>query len=470
MAGRPVAVRTAGGGGLLYGLITFVIISVVALGGMIFALTNVKQAEDDAARLRARLDQIGEPSAYYRDEASARRTKAVTVLESDLGDLAKLVTGNPQMVRPAISEEARRLLSGAAKVHDGVVREGSSLFDALRALEAELTNSKKQIGELRGLVSALEAERDGLVAGLKAARDEYQASVEELRNDLLQTEKDKTDAIAAKDAQLQALEASVTGRTEELNRERSQATSRRQEYEIALMRQQNQMSDMRKQLEGLRGDVFNPEEILRKADGRVLRAIPGSDVVYVNVGSRDGARPGLGFEVYSEQPDPGQTVRGKASIEIVSTTPTTAECRVTRSTAGQPIIEGDLIVNVTFERNYKPKFVVRGSFDLNYDGIVDSQDAERIAAMIRDWGGQVAPDLDETTNYVVIGVAPFVPHAPPGRTLSPVVQVQMEHQEMARRQFTDLIERARAMSIPVITQSQFLFLTGYTGSTAMHHR
>jgi hypothetical protein len=150
--------------------------------------------------------------------------------------------------------------------------------------------------------------------------------------------------------------------------------------------------------------------------------------------------------------------------------PDTAECMVTRSTPGQPIIEGDIVVNLAFERNRKPKFVVRGSFDLNYDGVIDANDIERVSALIRDWGGQVVAELDETTDFVVVGVAPAVPRVLPGVPVSPVVQVQVERQKLARTEFAGLIEKAKTLNIPVITQSQLLFLTGYAGETAARQR
>lgn len=147
-----------------------------------------------------------------------------------------------------------------------------------------------------------------------------------------------------------------------------------------------------------------------------------------------------------------------------------AECRVTRRAPGQPIIEGDIIVNIAFERNRVPKFVIRGDFDLNYDGIIDFDGVEEVKSLIRQWGGQIADDLDESVDFVVIGLAPKPPTFGPEEQVSDVVRDQAQQRELMASQFRALIEQAQKMYIPVITQNQFLFLTGYAGEATAVRR
>ena len=47
---------------------------------------------------------------------------------------------------------------------------------------------------------------------------------------------------------------------------------------------QNDLEAMREQVRIYKPGGFDPYDILKKADGRVLRAIPGSDVVYIDAG------------------------------------------------------------------------------------------------------------------------------------------------------------------------------------------
>jgi hypothetical protein len=471
MAGRPVAARATGGGGLLYGLISFSVLSVISLGGMIFALTNLKRAQEEAARFKGRLDQYGSPPAYFTDEAAARRSPVFAVMKADLDALAQMVTGKPDGIRPAIESEVRRMVSAVRKAHPEAVRsDDEALLVSLQGLDRALTDLKRRSAELSAQVAQLQESRDALTEGLRLAREEFESQVRQLAAEVDRIQQEKSAALEAKDRQLSSLQASSEAQAREWNSERTQIANERRENEVLFGRLRKQIGDLQEQVKVLRADAFDPQAILAKADGRILRAIPASDIVYIDIGSRDGLKAGTGFEVIADTPSPGPVVRGKASLEVVTVRPDTAECMVTRSTPGQPIIEGDIVVNLAFERNRKPKFVVRGSFDLNYDGVIDANDIERVSALIRDWGGQVVAELDETTDFVVVGVAPAVPRVLPGVPVSPVVQVQVERQKLARTEFAGLIEKAKTLNIPVITQSQLLFLTGYAGETAARQR
>ena len=239
-----------------------------------------------------------------------------------------------------------------------------------------------------------------------------------------------------------------------------EGTSQVRELELELSRSHNQIASLQQQIQGLKG-TFDREAILRKADGRILRAIPGSDVVYINLGRNENVKVGMTFEVFPQLSTGPYTLRGKASLEVATLMEDTAECRVTRRVPSQPIVEGDIVVNIAYEQRREPKFVVRGEFDLNYDGVPDFDGIEHITSIIQQWGGKVVNDLDETVDFVVIGVAPTVREAPPGA--SDIVRDQAERTALAHSQFQRLIEQAQGMYIPVITQNQFLFLTGLCG-------
>ena len=133
MAGRPVAAR--GGGGLLYGLIAFVIVAVAGIGGFVWQLTSneaLRSASDSNAR---RLTQYGTPLPYYLNEATARGSSAFSVMQKDIEDLAFLTTGKRDAVRPAIVESSNRLLQEvAATTPSGTIEASDTLHTALRKL------------------------------------------------------------------------------------------------------------------------------------------------------------------------------------------------------------------------------------------------------------------------------------------------------------------------------------------------
>jgi len=93
---------------------------------------------------------------------------------------------------------------------------------------------------------------------------------------------------------------------------------------------------------------------------------------------------------------------------------------------------------------------------------VDFDGAEQVAHLIRQWGGQVVDKLDESVDFVVIGLSPGAAVSPaPGGPVSEVVRAQRQQKALEAGQFSDIVQQAQRMFIPVITQNQFLYLLGY---------
>jgi len=463
MAGRPAAGRSGGLTGLHYGLITFVILFVLALAAAIWLGTMVQGAREGKAKSDRRNEQFGTPPPYYVEEANSRGSTVATVMDEHLRSYANLVSGDPDAVWPAAEQAANAQLAQTAAAHAGTLNPGDTLLTAVQRLDEGLSKAKLTSADLLTELQVVQDENQSLKEGIKGAQDQFEAQVAALNERVAQLDREKTDALTAKDEQLSDLRATLEDNTQETNRLNQEWVSQRRTRDLEIGRLQTHVSELQKKMQALKPTALDPAAILTKADGRIVRAIPGSDIVYINLGANDRIKPGMGFEVFSRTHEPRQGLRGKASIEVATAMQNTAECRVTRATPGEPIVEDDVCVNIAYERGRLPKFVVRGEFDLNYDGTVDFDGIERVTAIINQWGGQVVPELDETVDFVVIGARPQAPEIASGEPVSAVVQALAEDKRLARSRFRELVDRATAMYIPVITQNQFLFLTGYVG-------
>ncbi|MGD8453068.1 MAG: hypothetical protein PVJ57_14715 [Phycisphaerae bacterium] len=472
MAGRPATVRGGGLTGLHYGLIAFVVISLVSLAGFILQLTKVKEATERAASVQRRLDKYGRPPApigtYCENEATARGTTVFSVLGTDRDKMAELIAGTKDTIAPSLEEEVNGLLAQIADNKPGVVNPGDTLLTAVRKLDEQLTQANNTNHATATELAEKKLDVESLTQQLKAARDQYESQVEQLTAQHEQDRQNFADQLSEKETQLADIQNTLEVREQQLQQLQREGATDLREKQLELDRANRQIADLQKNIQALKGS-FDADAILKKADGRVRRALPGSDVVYIDLGAKEGINVGMTFEVYPQLGGPTQSIRGKASLEVATVMEDTAECRVTRTTAGQPIIEGDIVVNIAYEQNRKPKFVVRGDFDLNYDGQIDAfGGVDQIEAIIRQWGGQVVPELDESIDFVVIGVPPRPGEVPAGA--SDIVRDQAERRLLERTEFGRLIDQARSMYIPVITQNQFLFLTGYAGDGVTRER
>ncbi len=460
MAGRPVAAR--GSSGMLYGLIAFVIVAVASLGGFVWQLTGNKALQSANDRAQSDLRSYGPPPPYYKDEARARGSAVFTAMNDDIKALALLTSGNEEAVRPAIAASANKLLRQVAAATPGV-NEGDQLLKALASLHVDASKLRVENATLTAELDQTRQAKQTAEDNLQTVRNEFEAQVAELQEEFDQVARQSAEQLAAKDEQLARQQAEAEAIGEELSRAKVAQQAADGNHEIEIHKLTERRKALEDQLAVYKGG-FDPYDILTKADGRVLRAIPGSDVVYINLGEKDRIKPGLTFEVFSPTAgDRRGDFRGKASIEVADVMDTTAECLVTRTVPGRPIVEGDIIVNIAYERNRLPKFVVRGEFDLDYDGQTDRDGLETVTAIIQAWGGQVVDKIDETTDFLVVGRGPQVPEFSAQRPVSDVIR------DLADSRLDDLVEyqrdleQARTLYVPVITQSQFLFLTGYSG-------
>jgi hypothetical protein len=231
------------------------------------------------------------------------------------------------------------------------------------------------------------------------------------------------------------------------------------DLELEILRKDNRIAELNDLIRDLRPDMPT-EPLVAQADGEVLRVLPEADKVYINIGARDRVIVGLPFTVFSQQQGIDPTGQGKATIRVINVFETTSECRIVERSRQAPIADGDLIANIAFDPERTYSFVVAGEFDLNNDGTVDSQGAQRVRDMIREYGGQVQQDVSVRTDFVVLGEEP-VPPLRPGDT-APPSEVQLYEDKMAAvERYNAIRQNAIDLQIPLLNSNRFLAFVGY---------
>jgi hypothetical protein len=179
---------------------------------------------------------------------------------------------------------------------------------------------------------------------------------------------------------------------------------------------------------------------------------------------RFGGIPGLGEEAdagsgTASDPTLVALPQGKASIEVVRLSNRQAECRIIRQSVGQPVVEGDLIANLVYDKNTKYSFVVFGEFDLDQDGTPTPGDAEVVQRLITQWGGKLQQGVAVDTDYVVLGFEPEVPLREDNET--PTDVIRRENAEKAAEAYAAVRNRAIELNVPILNQNRFLYYVGY---------
>lgn len=444
------------------GMIVFAALWLTATVALVILYTgqeDLKNERDRVALHNSKLITDNEERSL--ELAKAAREGGPTVvglIEEARSRTAELASGTAGDSVAAIKAKRDALLASirADGVVDGDSVDGRSYHDILTTVYTACKKEADLRKAAESRAAQLEADMTKLVEADAARKNEFDQHTKETADKLARCESERDGFRDTSGKSVRDMESEI----EELKRRNTTEVSNerrlRLDAEQRLAELQERFSAQQEKLGGL---MIGPEELstARKADGRILTAVPGDKVVYIDRGAKDTLTLGLQFAVYSAHTGIPADGRGKAQIEVVSIFPTSAECRIVWRAPTAVILEGDLIANPIYDPARPPTFLVLGEFDLDRDGNLDRNGAQTVEALIKSWGGKVSEDLSPLTDFVVLGAPPKKPRA----TTDETVSIGTSTGENAWEKYNTVAEAARTMSVPVMTQNVFLSFLGY---------
>jgi hypothetical protein len=440
---------------------TITILSVTAVTLFIFTivyLSNYQALDKELKQERVDTEQFVTTGERNIDEvrnivtrAGQQRKSAIGYLVDSQKQIMEWVTGNPN---DTVTDLGARL--------DGIPG-------------AKTTPATRLIGDRDAQIANLQGQLATAQAAVTAAREDLQAEVDsknELQRVHAETVERMGEQIEQQRAEVDTYRRQVQEATDNMD---SRVAGIRADYEA-------EKSDLVGRLNAAQQTVLDLEEQLAKlrqtsrdvtlaplpeaglADGSILNVFPQDNYVVIGRGRADKVVLGMTFAVYSQgttiRPGPDGTYpRGKAAIEVISIDQNSSRARIIGSTAGDPIVRGDIIANAVYDPEKIYKFVVYGNFDTNRDGIATPQERLNIEAMIDRWGGNVQDDLGGDVDFLVLGERPILPPPPPGTAQIELVREFVRLREVVER-YDELLARAQSTSIPILNQNSLATLIG----------
>ena len=399
-------------------------------------------------------------------EARPGGPTVVGLLEEARRELANLATGDDtddiETVRRKRDQLAEAMVNDRM-VPDAAEYAGLSFFDGMTMLYETYKAENALRREAENRVEQLDAEVARLVDLNAEQKNDFDARAAELSDRLAQIEADRTafrternEAVAQLQRQFEEQRAQADA---DITTERAQSASLKRdlaELRKRFVSQQEKYGEL----------LIGPAELAtaREPDGRILTAIPGDEVVYIDLGQEDGLTLGLQFSVYAPETGIPPDGKGKAQLEVASIAPSSAECKILHVESNAVILEGDLIANPIYDPRRPLTFLAIGEFDLDRDGEYDPDGQATVEALITDWGGVVTSELTALTDFVVVGAAPARPRT--GREVSPSPGESRGTAQPAWDRYMTTLTSARSLSVPVMSQEVFLNFLGYRGRMA----
>ncbi len=413
--------------GYLIAVIILVLLTLVLALVAFFGMS--KAAENSVAKTEAEQDRD-----YYKEFASAQDYE-IQILKAMIGNLG-----------PSIEEYDSMLQQIKQKSSTGSLEQAQQ--ESLRNLEADVVAIKEQFDqdvEGRGAVG-----EEGTVKPTtyrEAMTDLINISAKKVKENNIKTRETQRarDEAEQQIAQMQATVKSIQDEMEKLRTEleeekqRSQVNEARlkdevaqasqnlddvnqkfEEYQDTATRVQRDLNEMitnlKEENQIVKAKLNSYErEVFVNADGMVTQVSPSLGVVFINLGSQDGLTKNMTFSVYDKDVKNFDRGSSKAAIEIVDVTANGAEARITQQDPVTPILPGDHILSPTWDPGYPTKIALVGLFDLDGDGV---DDTEKLARLIErnggvviakhDADGNIEGAIDPTTRYIVQGNAPII--------------------------------------------------------------
>lgn len=301
---------------------------------------------------------------------------------------------------------------------------------------------------------AMEATREKEQA-LLAEKEKYQQQVNEIKKDYNDL---KTMMQQTSEQQVRTLMAQLD--EERDNRKKLSQQLLKTEAELTTAEER-----IKRAQEKLHALVPSPDSEIAayKPDGKIILIDDAAKIVHINLGSDDHVYRGLTFSVYEKNTPILKDGKGKAEIEVFNVGKNISTARIISPNPKKPIIVGDIVANLIWDSDKTNVFVVAGGFDLNGDGNIDDEAADKIKALIVKWGGKVADEISIDTDFLVLGTTPTVRKKPTFEQME-VDPMAMEKYEASLKKLTSYKEiqaRAQTLSIPVFNLERFLYFIGY---------
>lgn len=454
----------AGRTGMGVGLgVTLFFLATATLGfgvGTAVFWTKSKDAEQALRNAQEATSEYVTPAEKNNDIVRRRVTEAKKAGKSLVGFLSDEMSNSMRLVTGTAGDGSAQLIASMGRFEalkgggKTVLSHVADLEGSVKGLQAQV--EKANADRLAALAnSTTESER------VKGIEDNYKKTVAALAGQVDLNSR----AVAENKAGIDAYKSQVD---ETLNRERGEWANERKSMSDQNAKLVEDNLALQAQVARLRGTQGKEQLAAGSEAGAVDATVISVDAnakrAYLNIGADQKASIGMTFSVYSEaaaiRPDAeGNYPRGKATLEIINVGKNSSTAMITSEVRGNPILQGDVVANAVYDPAKTYTFVVAGNFDANRDGVATPEERRDIEAMIKQWGGKIAPQLGPEVDFVLMGERPIMPAQPAANAPSDVF-ADFIRREDAVKAYDALYEAAQRASIPVLNENRFYNLIG----------
>lgn len=458
---------------MLYTLITFVGLFIATTTVAVIYYVKAEEYKNREADLQREIDNL----------ATDRERQA---LGSIVGTKQPNKTWLTTMV-DYFDKTVALVAGGVAEPTSAEVKTNNSITEVSNALklaeEHNITIEDPNTTGLVQIVQKLKAELDKTINEKLETKKQLDDQITRFENmDKANHEKEQT--LLAEKAKLEQQVADIKQKYDENSALLEQTTGEQvktlrdqlQQARDDMKALNNQLQETQEKLELAQDDLKGEKEKLNKIepgpdrevlaykpDGKIILINDQAQVVNLNIGIDDHVYQGLTLTVYDRGTSIPADGKGKAEIEVFDVAKTYSAARITKSKLKRPILEGDIVANLIWDADRTNVFVIAGDFDLDNDGQIDNDGADKIKTLIEKWGGRVDNTISVDTNFLVLGKQTQVLQRPTLDELDVDPRAMDVYNASLERlnRYNALQDQAQSLWIPLFTYDRFLCFIGY---------
>jgi hypothetical protein len=476
----PIQQQQTSRGGLITALVITIILLVGCLVWGVMTNADLTKAQKDLTLQQAKYDKVITSSSLTDldtlragmspDAAQLRTGSLIEAANDQRKTLVKFITGKPDGTEKDAADDTAAVLKEVkanAALSGIAIPDGAGLTAVIRTLSAQASADATAVAKAKADAAAAQASLTAAIEAQKAELAKRDEAVKAAQAAQAASEASAAAAIAEKDKQVADSAAMATKATQLQGDQNAQQV-------VELQTRDRKIAKLTQDLEASYNKLaqFRPnikESMIRNVDAVITQIAPDS-IAYINLGFGDHVTPGTTFEVYDKHDgvpklgdgtDSLNMPKGKASIEIINVGQNSSQVRILNPSPSVTVAEGDLCVNVVYDKNIKPYFFVYGKFDMDQNSVATEAEGETIKNLVTRWGGKVADKINIECDFVVLGKEPVIPLFTPDELTQPIPAAKLAEAKAALAAYDKIRDEAVALHIPVMNQNRFLYYTGY---------
>lgn len=402
-----------------------------------------------ASRTERNRDQIRQMVRLFERPPKGESPKTVCAqLDAQIDKLTKLITGTETSFEEA--EIKAKVLQKKIGSFVGLVNDVETAITERESAVKDKSDYAQDVTGLKTKLAALSRSKDDLVEDHKKDLADKDAEVNRVTGELTAQ---STAHIKAIENLNKGFEKTVGELNNNITTKIREITGLDQENKVLRGRISHLESELReKELK------VDPDIIIRQADGKIGKVVAQAGLCYINIGSKDNVMAGLTFSVYPRSGVAKDKVKG--SIAVTSVFENVSECQITTFDKNDPLMPGDLIANVAFDSTRTYTFLIQGQFNLSGAHRATPEGAEEVEAIVKRFGGKITDNLDNDTDFVVMGAEPTPPPKPDESASKQEWQIYEEQLNVQKR-YNRVKLLAQSLHKMILNTNSFLALTGY---------